>query len=69
MSQLTESIVTIGVAIIGLATLAVIVSNRANTANVISSGASGFARVLDAAVSPVTGGSFGGFNTNFGTQF
>lgn len=71
MNQITESLVTIGVAIIGLATLAVIVSNRANTANVISSGASGFAHILGAAVSPVTGGlGYGGnFSGGFGTQF
>lgn len=62
MDKLTESIVTIAVAIIGLATLAVIVSRNANTTGVINSAGNAFSRSLATAISPVTGGSgFGGY--------
>ena len=67
MNSITESIVTIAVAIIGLATLAVIVSKNANTTGVINSGGNAFNSALATAISPVTGGgsplggSFGGF--------
>lgn len=54
----------IATGIIGLAIIAVLVSQRANTANVIKAASSGFGSVIGAAVSPVSGG-FGGF-TNFG---
>ncbi len=65
MNKITESIVTIAVAIIGLATLAVIVSRNANTSKVIDSASSGFAKALGVAISPVSGGSggIGGFNS------
>lgn len=56
-------LVTIATAIVGVAIIAVLVSNNAQTANVISSAAGGFAEDLSAAVSPVTGGTgaYGGF--------
>lgn len=57
MDRLTESVVTIAVAIIGLATLAVLVSRNANTAGVITSAGRAFSGSLGVAVSPVTGGS------------
>lgn len=60
MNRITESVVTIAVAIIGLATLAVIVSRNANTTGVINSASSGFAKALATAISPVTGGGNGG---------
>lgn len=56
MDRLTESVVTIAVAIIGLATLAVLVSRNANTAGVISSAGRAFTSSLGVAVSPVSGG-------------
>lgn len=56
MDRLTESVVTIAVAIVGLATLAVLVSRNANTAGVISSAGRAFTDSLGAAVSPITGG-------------
>ena len=59
--NLIASVTTIAVAIVGIAILAVLVSNRAQTANVIMAGTSGFANDIAAAVSPVTGGTF-----NFG---
>lgn len=78
MNSLTEALVTIGVAICGVAILAVIVSKKSNTAAVIQAAASGFGNSLAVAVSPVTGdknptdlsypggGGFGNFG-NFGT--
>lgn len=55
--QLIASVVTVATAIVGLAIIAVLVSNNANTSNVIASGGSAFSNALAAAVSPVTGGS------------
>lgn len=49
-----NALVTIVVAIIGVAILAVIVSQRSNTANVITSAGNAFSSVLKAAVSPVS---------------
>lgn len=63
--HLIASITTVAVAIIGVAILAVLVSQRAQTSQVITSAGSAFAQDLLAAVSPVTGGSgfnFGGFS-------
>lgn len=52
-----ESLISsVVVAVIGLAIVAVLVSNRANTANVIGASGKGLAGVIQAAVSPVTGG-------------
>ena len=56
-NDLVSSAVTVMVGIVGLATIAVLVSKNANTSGVISAAASGFASDLSAAVSPVTGGS------------
>lgn len=51
-----ESLIsTIIVSVIGLAIVAVLVSNKANTAKVIGASGSGLANVIGAAVSPVTG--------------
>lgn len=57
MSNLTESIVTIATAIVGVALLALIVSKKSNTAGVIQSAGSAFGNALGVAVSPVTGSS------------
>lgn len=56
---LFNSIVTIALAIVGVAILAVLVSRNSNTAGVISAASGGFAQDLAAAVSPITGGSLG----------
>jgi hypothetical protein len=71
--SLVTSIVTILTAIIGLAILAVLVSPRAQTSNVIGAGARGVSSILGAALSPVTStGAFGftgagpGIGINFG---
>ena len=62
---------TIGSAIVGIAIIAVLVSQRAQTSNVITSAGQAFANDISAAVSPVTGNAatpnvggstlFGGF--------
>ena len=57
MDQFWTSVVTIATAIVGIAIIAVLVSNRASTASVISAATSGFANDLTAAVAPVTGAS------------
>ncbi len=54
-----EKLVTIGVAIVGVATLAVLVSKNANTSGVIKSTGSAFAEALRAATGPVMGGGSG----------
>lgn len=70
MSHLGEQITAILTAIIGVAILSVILSRRSNTANVITSAASGFSQMLGTAVSPITGGnSFGPLNGFSGSGF
>jgi membrane DNA delivery protein len=66
--QFLNSIVTIIVAIVGVATLAVIVSKNANTAGVLQAGGNAVGGLLSVAISPVTGGGgLGGLNTFSGT--
>lgn len=65
MSNVTEQIVTIFVAIIGVAILAVIVSRNSNTANVIKAASSGFNDALATALSPVTGRGAGAAINNY----
>lgn len=55
MSQLTEAILTIATAIIGVAILAVLVSRNSNTSGVLASFGQMFANMLSAATGPVTG--------------
>lgn len=56
-SDIWSGVVTIAVAIVGVATLSVIVSKQADTANVIGAAGRSFSGALSAAVSPVTGGT------------
>lgn len=67
MNNLTEMVLTIAVAIIGLATVAVLVGRQARTSEVIGAASQGFIGSLATAISPVTGGG-SGFNpsANFG---
>lgn len=69
MDQITSSIVTIAVALIGVATLAVLVSKNANTSGVITSAGNAFSGSLLAAVSPVSGNASigGGFSGSLPT--
>lgn len=57
--QLFSSLVTIAVAIVGVAILAVLVSRNSNTAGVIGAAGGAFSKSLATAVSPVTGGGYG----------
>jgi len=59
MNSFMESASTIALAVIGLAIVAVIISKKSNTANVIQSAASGLANNIGVAISPVTGQSVG----------
>ncbi|WWT37750.1 membrane DNA delivery [Enterobacteria phage PRDsepia] len=65
MNDYIGPIVTVLTAIIGVAILATLVSNRANTANVIKAGAGGFSNMLGTALSPVTGGSGFSMTNNY----
>ena len=62
-SQLVNSVVTVAVAIIGVAIVAVLVSKNANTTGVIQSASQGFSGALGTALSPVTGSSSGGLGS------
>ena len=58
--NLVTALVSIVVAFIGLAAFATAVSPKASTSQVIQAGAGGIATDIAAAVSPVTGSSYGG---------
>lgn len=70
MGDFGAGIITVLVAIVGVASLAVIFSKNANTAAVSSSFFGGIAQDIGAAVSPITGsgvglGSYGSYTPNF----
>jgi len=52
-------LVTVIVAIIGLAVIAALVSNRSNTPQLVRESTGGVARLIGAALSPITGGGAG----------
>jgi hypothetical protein len=54
--QLISSVVTVMVAIVGLAIIATLVSKNANTANILTAGGRSFSGALTAAEGPVLGG-------------
>ena len=56
MGKMGEQITVVLIAIVGVATLAVILSNNSNTTNVLAAAGQGFSKALAAALSPVTGG-------------
>ena len=58
MNTLTEALVTIATAIVGLAIISVLVSNKAQTPAVIQASGSAFSNALAVAESPVTGASY-----------
>lgn len=69
-SDITSSIVTVLLAIIGVAIIAVLVSQSANTSNVLSAGGNAFSSILGAATSPITGGSgLGNLGTTLGSLY
>ncbi len=53
MGSAGNTIITIVTAVIGVAILAVIVSKKADTSNVITSAAGGFSNILKSALSPI----------------
>ena len=55
--ELFEPIVTIAAGIIGIAMVAVLVSQKANTSGVLAAAGGAFSNAVSAAVSPVTGNS------------
>lgn len=59
MGNASEQIVTVAVAIVGVAILAVLVSRNSNTAQVIKSAGDAFSGALGVAVSPITGRGVG----------
>ena len=64
--QLVTAIVSIVLAIISLAALAVIVSPQAGTGTVIKAASGGLAQDIGAAVAPVTGGGGAGMGAWMG---
>ena len=64
MSGATEAVVTILTAIIGVAILAVLVSQKSNTTGVIQAFGSAFTNALGIAEAPVTGASYN-VNTSY----
>lgn len=71
MDNLLNGVVSIAVAIVGVALLATLVSKNAQTPQVISAAGSAFAGALQAATGPVTGMGLGGSlgNSQFGPGF
>lgn len=57
MNNLIESVVTIALAIVGVAMLAVLVSSRAQTSNIISVSGGAFSESLQSAEAPVLSGA------------
>jgi hypothetical protein len=57
MNTFVEAGVTIALAVVGLATVSILVSKNAQTSNVFQAGASSFNNALGVAESPVTGSS------------
>ena len=57
MNNVTQSLIAIVTAIISVAILAVLVSSRAKTSEVITSAGAALANDISAAVAPVTGAS------------
>ena len=55
MDSVTAKIVTVITLIIGLATVAVLVSKQANTSGVLKSAGDAFGSILGTALKPVTG--------------
>lgn len=55
MNEIWSGVITVAIAIVGVATLSVILSKNSNTQGVISSAGTSFAQAIGAAVAPVTG--------------
>ena len=55
MNSMTEAVVTILTAVVGVAIISVLVSQKSNTTGVLQAGGNAFSSILGVAVSPVTG--------------
>lgn len=64
MTEFWNSVVTIVLAIIGIAGLAVILSKNSNTTGVLQAGGSSVGNLLGVALSPVTGSGSTGFGNS-----
>ena len=62
MNDLASSVTTVVLAIVALATIAVILSRNANTSGVISSAGQALSNTLTAAQAPISQGSFTGLS-------
>lgn len=62
MGSIGAAITTVLMGVVGLAIVAVLVSSKAKTSGVIESGATGFSKIIGAAVAPVSGSSTGGYS-------
>lgn len=63
--NIISGVVTVLLAIIGVAIIAVLVSGQAKTAGVLQAGGGAFSSILGSALSPVTGGGGLGFGGGF----
>lgn len=68
MKDAFEPIVTIATAIVGVAILAVLVSQKSNTAGVLAAAGSAFSNSLSAATGPVTGSTAASVNNIGGSN-
>lgn len=60
LDSVGTAVVSILMAVIGVAIIAVLVSSNAQTANVLKAGGNAFSGILGSALSPVTGTGIGG---------
>lgn len=58
MNAFVEGVITIALAVVGLAVISVLVSKNAQTGSIIQAGASGLANNIGIAEAPVTGASY-----------
>jgi hypothetical protein len=65
--NLISSVVTVLTAIVGVAIIAVLVSNKAQTGSILTAGGNAFATDLEAATAPVTGSNPSVSSTGFGS--
>lgn len=61
--EFIEGLITVGMAVVGVAIIATLVSNNANTAGVLTAGGNALGNAIRAATAPVTGsaGNTGAF--------
>ena len=68
MGDLGSSVVTVLLAVIGVAVVAVLVSKNANTSGVLNAGGSAFSGILGAATNPFSSSGFTGSIPSFGSS-